>query len=79
MIENIELKLDELYHIDLELIMYDEKEYFQQWDSPMFNYPYEPRKTIIESTKFVSMNQGNEDYILKKVNLKLKKSLTCLE
>jgi len=35
----------------MELVVYDETEYFRDWDHPLFNYPYMPRKTKLQSFK----------------------------
>ena len=33
--------------IIMSLVIYDETEYFKKSDSPLFNYPFVPRKTKI--------------------------------
>jgi hypothetical protein len=63
---------------DIELVVYDEVEYFKQWDDDSFNYPYTPRKTLIGSYKFDITNRSI-DYEYYKNNIKFDKSLTCLE
>jgi len=37
---------------DIDLVVYDETEYFRQHDHPLFNYPYTPRKNLLTSYKF---------------------------
>ena len=34
---------------DFEILVYDETEYFRDYNSPEFNYAYEPRKTKLHS------------------------------
>ena len=59
--------------MDIELLVYDETEYFQEWNSTLFNYPYVPRKTIIESFKmnFESLIYSQSEYEIYKQNIKL--------
>ena len=41
-----------LVAFDIDFVLYDEVEYFQQYSHPLFNYPYTPRKNILTSQKF---------------------------
>ena len=67
--------------MDIELLVFDETEYFQEYDSPSFNYPYVPRKTIIESFKmnFDNLINSEPEYAVYKQNVKFKKTEACLE
>ena len=48
------------------MVLYDETEYFRDYDSPEFNYPYQKRKTKVGSTALdfdkESKGDGNYDY-----------------
>ena len=37
----------EMIAFDIDLIMYDEIEFFRAHDHPLFNYPYTPRKNLL--------------------------------
>ena len=37
---------------DIELVVYDETEYFRAWNDPLFTYPFTPRKTKLTTLKF---------------------------
>lgn len=66
----------------LELVVYDETEYFRDWDSDMFNYPYIERKTIVSTNKLEMDDQekGKEaEYPYRNVRVEFKKSQVCLE
>ena len=45
---------------DLQLIVYDEIEYFQRYDNIRFNYPYTDRKSELRTYKF-SMGLTKDD------------------
>ena len=47
--------------LSFELVMYDETEYFRQFNDPEFNYPFIPRKNLINSYKF-NIPWPKEDY-----------------
>ena len=47
---------------DIELVVYDETEYFREFDDPDFNYPFQPRKNILSAYKFVIPPITGEDY-----------------
>ena len=72
---------EQLSNLDAELVLYDETEYFQDYLSPIFNYPYIPRKNIIENfhLNFDHLINGKPKYEFHKSHLKLSKSITCLE
>ena len=54
----------QLEEMDIELLVFDETEYFQEYHHDSFNYPYIPRKTIIESFKmnFDSLITRSSEY-----------------
>ena len=67
---------------DLEVVVYDESEYFPDWKSKKFNYPFSERKTLISTFKidtqqYLRFDGTNYEYT--KSNLQLQRSLTCLE
>ena len=65
---------------EMDLIVYDEIEYFREWDSPLFDYPYTPRKNEIQSYKFkIPFNPDTSGYSFYSQELKFQKSVTCLE
>ena len=44
---------DEIFSkLNFELVLYDEIEKFRDYDDPEFNYPYQPRKTKLNSFTF---------------------------
>lgn len=45
---------------NLELVVYDETEYFRDYNDPDFSYPYIQRKTLIDSQK-LSLPLGDEN------------------
>ena len=57
--------------------MYDEEEYFSNFDSPLFNYPYTPRKNIVSTVKYF-LYFGEKDYELFQDDVYLRKSTACL-
>jgi len=66
-----------------EIVIYDETEFFREWDDDEFNYPYVKRKNLIYSNKFYfddyeTYLSGN-DYKIDKYNIKFIRSETCLE
>lgn len=62
----------------MELVFYDEVEYFRSYDSNQFDYPYMDRKSVIKSYKF-NMSKGKDDYSYPVNTLKMFKSKICLE
>ena len=69
--------------MDIELLVFDETEYFYDYESPLFNYPYISRKQILESFKLnfhglINPADSSENVIFKQ-HIKFKKSITCLE
>ena len=63
---------------DIDLVVYDETEYFRQHDHPLFNYPYTPRKNLLTSYKF-NILFDEPEYTLFNQEIKLQKSVSCLE
>lgn len=48
---------------ELELLVYDEVEYFRPWDHAEFDYPFTARKTLVEQFKTSLAFDKNEiDY-----------------
>ena len=45
--------------------MYDESELFRQYDHDLFNYPFEPRKSILGKQEINFEQQGHEAYTVK--------------
>ena len=43
------------------MIMYDETEYFQNWDHPLFDYPYTLRNNKLASFK-IGLTFNDSDY-----------------
>ena len=37
---------------DIELVLYDETEYFREYNDPEFDYPFTKRKSKLQSFKF---------------------------
>ena len=64
--------------IDIELVAYDETEYFRDYNDPLFNYPYTPRKTKLSTLKFNIPTEG-EDYDFIGTTMKFSRSSACLE
>jgi hypothetical protein len=78
------LELIRINHLFLdfnfELVLYDESEYFKPHDDPEFNYPWIPRKTLIESSKFnIDDIQSPDEYEYLFQDIKMIKSEVCLE
>ena len=46
---------------EINLVVYDEIENFQDYDSLLFNYPYEQRKNVIQTIDF-SANVSVDNY-----------------
>jgi len=63
---------------ELDVVMYDESEYFRPWDHPLFNYPYTPRKNILNTIKISNLTFGAVDYKFLYQKIKLQKSTACL-
>ena len=36
-----------LLDFNVDLVLYDETEFFREWDDPLFNYPYTSRKNEV--------------------------------
>ena len=68
--------------MDIELLVFDEAEYFHDYDDPLFNYPYINRKQILESFK-MNFESLIDPTITKnsiyREHIKFKKSDSCLE
>ena len=70
----------------MDLVLYDETEYFREFNNPLFDYPYQRQKNII-STNSVILGRQKTDYSLIRLGdypivqhrIKLMKSVTCLE
>lgn len=52
-----------MYDLEINFVVYDEEEYFNNFDSPLFNYPYTPRKNIVNTVKY-DVNFKEKDYKL---------------
>ena len=63
---------------DIDLVLYDETEYFRQHNHPLFNYPFTPRKNILSTFKF-NVQFDDPNYTFHNEEIKLQKSLSCLE
>ena len=59
----------ELLDFDIDLVMYDETEFFREHNHPLFNYPYTPRKNMLSSYKLSI--PIDEDYTFYDVDIKL--------
>jgi hypothetical protein len=60
------------------LTLYDEVEYFQKHDSPLFSYPFTPRKFQIERLDYaIGGRDGNYDY--SEIDIDLNRAEVCLE
>jgi len=55
---------------EIDLVLYDETEYFRQYDHPLFNYPYTPRKNLLSSQKF-NLQFNNTNYFFYNKQIKL--------
>jgi hypothetical protein len=62
---------------DIELVLYDETEYFREYSDPEFNYPFTPRKNKLQTFKFVISDFN--DYTYHSASLKFRRSSACLE
>lgn len=62
----------------MDLVVYDETEYFRQSGDPLFDYPYTPRKTKLSTVTFVIPGSG-KDYNFLSTQLKFHRSSVCLE
>lgn len=54
--------MEKLALFELDIVMYDESEYFRAWDHPLFNYPYATRKNILDTIKIKNLDFGKTDY-----------------
>lgn len=60
--------------LDFEIVVYDETENFPHYTSPLFNYPYESRKSKIMTLRdliFDSSSTATYKYISQKAQLML--------
>lgn len=64
--------------LNIDLVAYDETEYFRQYDDELFNYPYTPRKSKLSTIKFTIPEEG-EDYSFVGSTMKFRRSSACLE
>lgn len=62
----------------MELVVYDEVQYFRKWDSELFEYPYIDRKNK-ENTFKLSFIKENVDYPYLHTELEFHKATVCLE
>ena len=66
--------------MQIELVVSDEGEYFREFDSPEFNYPYEHRRMVLDSQLFnISTTNSSADYTYPLNLLKFMRTETCLE
>jgi hypothetical protein len=75
--------------LSIEVVVYDETEFFRDYDDPNFSYPFEKRKNLLTSFKFqipdyldTDEETGEytmEDYQIKYTNIKFMRAETCLE
>ena len=53
----------------MDLLVYDENEYFQDWNNPLFSYPYTMRRTIVSTYKFFINRQTIDyEYLVQNIN-----------
>lgn len=67
-----------LANLNIELVVYDETEYFRQFYEPLFNYPYTLRKTNLGTVSFVIPDDSN-DYYFSSIDTKFFRSEVCME
>ena len=67
-----------LKEFTFDLIVYDESEYFRDYNDPEFFYPYIPRKSVLSSFK-LTLPSGNDDYDYIFNQVKFQRSEACLE
>jgi hypothetical protein len=67
-----------LSQFDIDLVVYDEVEYFRQYFEDDFDYPYTLRKNVIETFKF-NFTKEDLDYTFTSSYMKFIKSAICLE
>lgn len=60
------------------MVVYDETEYFRQFDDDQFRYPFTPRKQRLSSYQFFIPEEG-DDYNYYHTSLKYGRSSACLE
>ena len=48
--------------LGMEVVVYDETEYFREWDDDLFKYPFSNRKKKISEFE-VNINQNNDKYV----------------
>jgi hypothetical protein len=58
--------------------VYDESEYFRDYDDKEFYYPYIPRKSVLSSFK-LQLPTNNKDYSFFYDIVKFQRSESCLE
>lgn len=64
--------------LEMDLVVYDETEYFREYDDAQFDYPYTLRKTKL-GAQFFTVANTDVDYQFNKADIKFMKSETCLE
>jgi hypothetical protein len=62
---------------DIELVLYDETEYFRGHTDLQFNYPFTTRKTKLQTFKF-SISE-TADHYFHSTSIKFRRSSACLE
>lgn len=62
---------------DLELVIYDEVQYFRPSSDENFDYPWIARKVNLE--QFKSHFSKEDDYEFNRIRIKFQKSAACLE
>lgn len=67
-----------LAKVFVDLVVYDESEYFRQYNDPQFNYPYAPRKTRLSNFRF-QVNDHMGDYQFTSTRVTFGRSSACLE
>ena len=72
--------------LSFELVLYDEIEKFRDYDDSQFNYPYQPRKTKLNSFtldnsqfEYVDGTYSLLDYEYPRQDIKFQGSEVCLE
>ena len=70
---------DKMNLFDIDLVIYDETEFFKDWNDPLFNYPFTNRKSLIQRFKFNLTNHDYRDYLMDQSYISFQKSLVCLE
>ena len=68
---------DVLKKLEIDLVIYDESQYFREYDDPLFKYPFSPRKTRFNNLRFQIWNTTNYKYY--ETNLYFRRASACLE